>query len=68
MILFSDTGLYNLTLRKPADAAQAPYFSRDNIQPPKYHDLTRFLYRLAPALLAYLSSAVLFFEIYKTGW
>ena len=68
MILFSDTGLYKLTLRKPADTSQAPFVSRDKLQPSKYHDLTRFLYRLAPALLAYLSSAVLFFEIYKTGW
>ena len=56
MVLFSDTGLSRLTGRKPADTAQAPFFSCDNAQPSKYNDLTRFFYRLAPALLAYLNS------------
>ena len=68
MVLYSDTGLSKLTLRKPADPSQAPFFSGDNSQSFIYHDLTGSLYRLAPAQLAYLNSAVLFFEIYKTGW
>ena len=68
MLLYPDTGLYKLTIRKPADASQAPLFTGDNAQPSKYNDLTGSLNRLAPAQLAYLNSAVLFFEIYKTGW
>ena len=68
MILLSDTGLYKLTVRKPADASQASFFAGDNAQSSKYNDLTGSLNRLAPAQLAYLNSAVLFFEIYKTGW
>jgi len=68
MVLNSDTGLSKLTSRKPADTSQAPLFVSDNVQPSKYNDLTGSLNRLAPAQLAYLNSAVLFFEIYKTGW
>ena len=68
MILYSDTGLSKLILRKPADTSQASFFSGDNAQPSKYNDLTGSLNRLAPAQLAYLYSAVLFFEINKTGW
>jgi len=68
MILYSDTGLYNLTHRKPADPSQAYFFAVDNAESFTYHDLIRASNRLAPAQLAYLNSAVLFFEIYKTGW
>jgi hypothetical protein len=68
MAFYHDTGLSRLTSRKPADTSQAPFLSDDNLQSLIYHDLTRSLYRLAPAQLAYLNSAVLFFEIYKTGW
>ena len=65
MILYSDTGHYKLTLRKPADASQAPFFLRDKLQPSKYHDLTRFLYRLAPSQLAYLNSRFCFLKLTK---
>ena len=65
MILYSDTGLYNLTVRKPADTAQAPFFSGDNAQPFKYHDLTESSKRLAPALLAYLNSRFCFLKVTK---
>jgi hypothetical protein len=68
MAFYLDSGLYRLTVRKPADASQAPFVLGDNAQPFKYYDLTEFSKRLAPAQLAYLNSAVLFFEIYKTGW
>ena len=68
MAFYHDTGLYRLTSRKPADAAQAPDIFGDNSAPFIYHDRVRFFKRLAPTQLAYLSSAVLFFEIYKTGW
>jgi hypothetical protein len=68
MAFYHDTGLYRLNVRKPADTSQAPFLSGDNLQSLIYHDLTRSIYRLAPAQLAYLNSAVLFFEIYKTGW
>ena len=64
---YNDTGLSTLTSRKPADAAQAPFLVGDNAHPFKYHDLTESSKRLAPALLAYLNSAVLFFESNKTG-
>ena len=67
MLLYPDTGLYDLTLRKPADASQALFLSADNAKSFTYHDRIRSSNRLAPAQLAYLSSAVLFFEIYKTG-
>ena len=62
MVLFSDTGLSKLTGRKPADTAQAPFLSGDKAQPSKYNDLTRFFYRLAPALLAYLNSRFCFLK------
>ena len=65
MILLSDTGLYKLTLRKPADASQAPFLSGDNAQPFKYNDLTRFFSRLAPSLLAYLNSRFCFLKFTK---
>jgi hypothetical protein len=65
MILLSDTGLYNLTVRKPAEASQAPFLSSDNSQSFIYHDLTGSLYRLALAQLAYLNSAVLFLKFTK---
>ena len=68
MLLYPDTGLYNLTLRKPADTSQAYIFAADNAKSFTYHDWIRSSNRLAPAQLAYLNSAVLFFEIYKTGW
>ena len=65
MILISDTGLFKLTLRKPADPSQAPFFSGDNVTPFKYNDLTRFFYRLAPSLLAYLNSRFCFLKYTK---
>jgi hypothetical protein len=65
MILLSDTGLSKLTLRKPADASQAPLFSGDIAEPSKYNDLTRFFYRLAPSLLAYLNSRFCFLKFTK---
>jgi len=68
MVLYPDTRLSKLTVRKPADPSQAPFFSGDNAQPFKYNDLTRFFYRLAPSLLAYLNSRFCFLKIYKTGW
>ena len=68
MAFYHDTERSTLTNRKPAAASQAPLFVGDNVQPFKYHDLTESSKRLAPAQLAYLNSAVLFFEIYKTGW
>jgi hypothetical protein len=68
MLSFTDTGLFNLTLRKPADTSQALILSADNAESFTYHDRIRASNRLAPAQLAYLNSAVLFFEIYKTGW
>ena len=67
MLLYPDTGLYNLTLRKPADPWQALIFAADNAESFTYRDRIRASNRLAPAQLAYLNSAVLFFEIYKTG-
>ena len=68
MLLYPDTALYNITLRKPADASQALIFAVDRAESFTYHDRIRSSNRLAPAQLAYLNSAVLFFEIYKTGW
>ena len=65
MILYSDTGLYNLTLRKPADPSQAPFLSRDNSQSFIYHDLTGSLSRLAPSQLAYLNSRFCFLKLTK---
>ena len=65
MILYSDTGLYNLTVRKPADTSQAFKISSDNSQSFIYHDLTGSLSRLALAQLAYLNSAVLFLKFTK---
>jgi len=49
MILYSDTGLYRLTVRKPADTSQAPFLSGDNSQPFKYHDLTESSKRACPS-------------------
>ena len=68
MLLYLDTGLYNLTLRKPADTSQAFFFAADNAESFTNHDRITASNRLALAQLAYLNSAVLFFEIYKTGW
>ena len=68
MLLYPDTGLYNMTLRKPADTSQAYFIAADNAESFIYHDRIRASNRLVPAQLAYLNSAVLFFEIYKTGW
>ena len=65
MAFYLDSGLYRLTVRKPADTAQAPFFSGDNAQPSKYNDLTRFFSRLAPALLAYLNSRFCFLKFTK---
>ena len=65
MILYSDTGHYKLTSRKPTDASQAPLFAGDNAQPSRYNDLTRFFYRLALALLAYCNSRFCFLKLTK---
>jgi hypothetical protein len=54
MAFYLDTGLYRLTSRKPADAAQASFLLGDRSQIFKYHDLTEFSKRLAPTQLAYL--------------
>jgi len=65
MILHSDTGLYRLTLRKPADTSQAPLFVGDNSQPFKFHDLTESFKRLALSLLAYCNSRFCFLKYTK---
>ena len=65
MAFYHDTGLSRLTIRKPADASQAPSFQGDNAQPFKYHDLTESSKRLAPALLAYLNSRFCFLKVTK---
>jgi hypothetical protein len=62
MVLYPDTGQYRLTLRKPADASQAPFFAMDNSQSFKYHDLTGSLNRLALALFAYCNSRFCFLK------
>jgi hypothetical protein len=54
MLLYPDTGLYNLTLRKPADLSQAFILSADSAESFTYHDRIRSSNRLAPAQLAYL--------------
>ena len=65
MDLYLDTGLSRLTLRKPADTSQAPFFAMDNSQSFKYHDLTETFNRLAPALLAYCNSRFCFLKLTK---
>ena len=65
MVLFSDTGLSKLILRKPADTAQAFIISGDNTQSFIYHDLTGSLSRLALTLLAYCNSRFCFLKYTK---
>ena len=62
---YHDTGLYRLTVRKPADAAQTPFLVGDNAQPSKYNDLTGSLTRLALALFAYCNSRFCFLKLTK---
>ena len=65
MAFYHDTGLYRLTVRKPADTAQAPFLSGDNSQPFKFHDLTESFKRLALSLLAYCNSRFCFLKYTK---
>jgi hypothetical protein len=63
MLLYPDTGLNKLTLRKPADTAQASIILGDNAQIFIYHDLTESFNRLAPAMFAYDNSRFCFRNI-----